>query len=81
VNYVCPTGVNTEMAKIVLSERVPEGYPERLGRISGSWNLLEDTQPPLDPTEVTYSVLFLASDAAKYITGSPILVDAGFMTK
>jgi NAD(P)-dependent dehydrogenase (short-subunit alcohol dehydrogenase family) len=81
VNYVCPSAVNTEMAKIVFSDHVPDDYPERLAATSGSWNLLEEDQAPLDPTEVTYAVLFLASDAAKYITGAPVLVDAGFMTK
>jgi len=81
VNYVCPSAVNTEMAKIVFADRVPEDYPERLAAICGSWNLLDETQAPLDPTEVSWAVLFLASDAAKFITGAPLLVDAGFMAK
>jgi NAD(P)-dependent dehydrogenase (short-subunit alcohol dehydrogenase family) len=81
VNYVCPGAVNTEMANIVHADRVAPGHAERLGAICGAWNLIEESQPPLDASEVTYAVLFLASDASKYITGSPILVDAGFMTK
>lgn len=38
-------------------------------------------QPPPDASEVTYALLFLTPDASRYITGSPILVDAGLMTK
>lgn len=80
-NFICPSAVNTEMANIVHADRVAPGHAERLGAVCGAWNLIEADQPPLDATEITYAVLFLASDASKYITGSPILVDAGFMAK
>jgi NAD(P)-dependent dehydrogenase (short-subunit alcohol dehydrogenase family) len=81
VTYVCPTAVNTPMAAIVSSEHVPADHGERLAAINGSWNILDENQAPLEPGEVSQAVLFLASDASKYITGVPLLVDAGFMTK
>ena len=34
--------------------------------------------PALDPTDVSHTVAFLASDEAKYITGVALPVDAGF---
>jgi len=49
----------------------------------GAITYMADTreQPPPDASEVTYALLFLTPDASRYITGSPILVDAGLMTK
>ena len=32
----------------------------------------------LDPTDITGAMLFLLSDASKYITGQNIVVDDGF---
>jgi len=57
------------------------GHAERLGAICCAWNLIEDSQPPLDASEVTYATLFLPPDASRHISGSTIPVDAGFMTK
>jgi NAD(P)-dependent dehydrogenase (short-subunit alcohol dehydrogenase family) len=31
-----------------------------------------------EPSEVAYTMLFLASDAASYVTGSILLVDGGY---
>jgi NAD(P)-dependent dehydrogenase (short-subunit alcohol dehydrogenase family) len=81
VTYVCPTAVATPMAGIVTAEHVPADHGERLAAINGSWNILDDAQAPLQPGEVTQAMLFLASDASKFMTGVPLFVDAGFMTK
>ena len=81
VTSICPTAVNTNMAQIVTADHVPDDHGERLGALNGSWNILDPAQAPLEPSEVTEGVLFLASDASKYMTGVELLVDAGFMTK
>jgi NAD(P)-dependent dehydrogenase (short-subunit alcohol dehydrogenase family) len=37
--------------------------------------------PWVDPRDVSNAVLFLASDEARYITGTALPVDAGIVTK
>ena len=81
VNYVCPTAANTHMVEAVADPRVPEDHGERLFATTGSWNLLDEGSPPIEAIEITQAVLWLASDASLYVTGSPVIVDAGFLTK
>ena len=81
VNYVCPTAVNTMMVEAMLDPRVPETFGERMVGLTGSWNQLQEGAPPLEPIEITQAMLWLASDSAKFVTGAPLLVDAGFTAK
>jgi (+)-trans-carveol dehydrogenase len=37
--------------------------------------------PWVEPRDVSNAVLFLASDEARYITGTTLLVDAGYTLK
>lgn len=69
VTAVAPGMMRTPMAKDALSEREKE-YVKRipLGRIS-------------DPKEVAYTVAFLASDKANYITGATIDVTGGMLMR
>jgi NAD(P)-dependent dehydrogenase (short-subunit alcohol dehydrogenase family) len=68
VNLVAPGFFETEM-----TEQYPEGY-------------LESQMPrvlfgrPGDPEELAAAVIFLASDAASYITGACLAVDGGILT-
>ena len=83
VNYVCPTAANTHMVEAVSDpacSRGPRGR-ERLFATTGSWNMLDEGSPPIEPIEITQAVMWLASDASLYVTGAPLAVDAGFLTK
>ena len=71
INAVCPGEVNTPM---LASERSAPVTPELLGRIAESVPLGRLAEP----VEIARVVLFLASDAASYMTGAMIAVDAGY---
>ena len=67
VNAVAPSMVRTEFSKPfwsndMLYEQIVKGIP--MGRIA-------------EPMDVVHPVLFLASDAADFITGQTLLVDGG----
>ena len=65
VNSVSPGLVRTEMARFVWEpgeEQLAAGLP--LGRIG-------------EPADVARAVLWLASDAAEWVTGADLLVDGG----
>jgi NAD(P)-dependent dehydrogenase (short-subunit alcohol dehydrogenase family) len=81
VNYVCPTAVNTMMVEALLDPRVPENFGERMVGLTGSWNQLQEGAPPLEPIEITQAMLWLASDSSDFVTGAPLIVDAGFTAK
>lgn len=81
VNYVCPTAVDTSMIGAMAAAGVPADHGERLVAATGSWNLLQEGAPPLQVGEITQAVLWLASDASQFVTGAPLIVDAGFLAK
>ncbi|HEU4400157.1 MAG TPA: mycofactocin-coupled SDR family oxidoreductase [Actinomycetota bacterium] len=73
---VCPTGVNTPMndGLAALEGTSPREIAER-----SAGNLLP--VPWIEPEDVAEAVLFLASDGARYATGSALVVDAGLLTR
>lgn len=68
VNAVAPGYVMTEMTKrgLSTSEWVKE------------WEEMTPMHRFAEPQEVAYAMLFLASDAASYVTGTILLVDGGY---
>lgn len=76
VNTVHPTAVNTMMAvnpaMTAFLENYPDGGPH-----------LQNPMPVglLEPEDISHAIAFLASDAAQYITGVTLPVDAGFCNK
>jgi SDR family mycofactocin-dependent oxidoreductase len=76
VNTIHPTGVATPMIMNEAFARIVEQKPHML---EGMSNLLPVEM--LQPEDVSDSVVFLASDAAKYITGIALPVDAGYSNK
>ncbi len=74
INAVCPGEVNTPM---LASERSEPVTPELM-------QSLADTVPLgrlAEPVEIARVVLFLASEAASYMTGAMVNVDAGFTAR
>ncbi len=71
-----PTGVNTPMndGLAALEGLSPREIAER-----SAGNLLP--VPWVEPEDVAQAVVFLASDRARFMTGSGLVVDAGLMTR
>ncbi len=71
-----PTGVNTPMndGLAEMEGATPREIAER-----SAGNLID--VPWIEPDDVANSVVFLASDAARYMTGSEFVIDAGLLTK
>jgi SDR family mycofactocin-dependent oxidoreductase len=79
VNVVCPGGIDTPMVEGLLNCREAE-WMEKLPEIVGPFNLF-NPEEMLDTQEITNAMMWLASDAAKFVTGSSLTVDAGFTIK
>lgn len=73
VNTIHPTGVMTPMIMNESFVSWVSTHPEIADRMTNPLPV-----PALDPTDVSHTVAFLASDEAKYITGVTMPVDAGF---
>jgi SDR family mycofactocin-dependent oxidoreductase len=71
-----PTGVNTPMNDGLAA--LEGKTPEEIGEQSAG-NLLP--VPWIEPEDVAEAVLYLASDRARYVTGSPFIIDAGLLTR
>ncbi|HEY1599361.1 MAG TPA: SDR family oxidoreductase [Pirellulales bacterium] len=71
-----PTGVNTPMndGLAALEGASPREIAER-----SAGNLLP--VPWIEPEDVAQAVLFLVSDAARFVTGSEFVLDAGLLTR
>ncbi|HJU73104.1 MAG TPA: mycofactocin-coupled SDR family oxidoreductase [Gemmatimonadaceae bacterium] len=76
VNSIHPTGVNTPMndGLASLEGLTPKEVAER-----SAGNLLP--VPWIEPEDVANAVVFLASDRARYVTGSTFVIDAGLLTR
>jgi len=71
-----PTGVNTPMNDGLA--RLEGKTPEEVGEASAG-NLIP--VPWIEPEDVANAVVFLASDRARYVTGSGFILDAGLLTR
>jgi SDR family mycofactocin-dependent oxidoreductase len=76
VNSIHPTGVNTPMndGLAALEGLTAQQIAER-----SAGNLLP--VPWIEPDDVAQAVLYLASDRARFVTGSPLVIDAGLLTR
>lgn len=76
VNSLHPTGVNTPMndGLAALEGLTPQQIAER-----SAGNLLP--VPWIEPEDVANAVLYLASDRARFVTGAPLVIDAGLLSR
>jgi NAD(P)-dependent dehydrogenase (short-subunit alcohol dehydrogenase family) len=79
VNLVSPTGVRSPMSD-EMHTPAQRRWLDELIRTAGAWNLF-DQDKPLEPEEITQAVMWLASDAARHVTGTDLTVDAGYTAK
>ena len=72
VNSVCPGGVNTPLVEGV-AKAMPPDLNEKL--LQRAFNVL----PPgfADPSEIAEAIAYLASDAARSVTGAAFMIDGG----
>jgi SDR family mycofactocin-dependent oxidoreductase len=76
VNTVHPTSVATPMIMNDFVDEYVAKKPELADLMS---NLLD--VPAVDPVDISNAILFLVSDAGRYVTGVTLPVDAGFLVK
>lgn len=78
VNTIHPTGVNTPMVANECFGRFVQEMPEIAANLV---NPLPVPNGMLEPGDVTDTLMHLVSDAGKYITGTTVVVDAGFTNR
>jgi SDR family mycofactocin-dependent oxidoreductase len=84
VNTVHPSSVDTPIIKnramyTLFSGGDPEATLEEVTPAFRELNLMDT--PWMEPEDISKAMLFLASDDARYITGTTFTVDAGLMAK
>ena len=72
VNAVCPGGTRTEATRTLLED------PASLAELGRTIPFRKGGKFIMEPQDVAKSIVFLASDDAEMITGSSLLVDAGW---
>jgi len=80
VNAVCPTAVDTPMIQNETLHRAFRPDLENPGRDDVKEGFAEMNLLPIpwvDPVDVSNAIVWLASDAARYVTGITLPVDAG----
>jgi len=78
VNTVCPTVVHTPMLDHLME--LGQAYFQEVGRLCGASTVFPGLDA-LDVRDVSEAVLWLASPAARYVTGIALPVDGGFTCK
>jgi NAD(P)-dependent dehydrogenase (short-subunit alcohol dehydrogenase family) len=78
VNAVCPGVVWTQ---IVERQALAMGLDRAGADVHPQWAGAQLIQRCAEPREIAYAILFLASDEASFITGTHLMVDAGYTAK
>lgn len=76
VNAVCPGATKTD--------QITEEHTEDLISLEDFWKVAGESHPMqrhADPSEISNAILFLASDESSFVTGSPLIVDGGYLAR
>ncbi len=76
VNTIHPTGVNTPMVVNEVMQEFLESDPQLSNAMANALPV-----PMIEPVDLSNAIVFLASDAGRYVTGVTLPVDAGFLNK
>ena len=76
VNTVHPTGVNTPMVVNDAIQAVMQADPSMGAAMANAMPV-----DMVEPVDISNAILWLVSDAARYVTGVTLPVDAGFTNK
>jgi SDR family mycofactocin-dependent oxidoreductase len=76
VNTVHPTGVDTPMVVNDVMQEFLQADPAMSNAMANALPV-----PMLEPVDISNAILWLVSDAARYVTGVTLPVDAGFLNK
>lgn len=76
VNTVHPTGVNTPMVVNDVMQEFLQADPAMSNAMANALPV-----PMVEPVDISNAILWLVSDAARYVTGVTLPVDAGFLNK
>jgi SDR family mycofactocin-dependent oxidoreductase len=83
VNAICPGDVGTDL--FFESAKGMPGFVDEISRFQGAYSVFpghaEYEKPLLELSDITNAVLWLASDEARYVTGTAIPIDSGYMSK
>jgi len=79
VNCVVPTGIQTDMVKGIAAEMGDEVF-EQMQAMSGPANIFNPDET-IEVDDVSEAYMWLSSEAARYVTGSALKVDAGDLAK
>ncbi len=79
VNGIAPGGINTPGAASGAPDTFAQMTPEQIQEMTSSFTARIPLGRQGEPDDIAAVALFLASDAARYITGDTIIVDGGFL--
>ena len=80
VNAVAPSAIDTPMVSGMVEAYGEEVLDEGAAALSGPFNIF-DPGEMLESRDISEAYMWLSSDAARYVTGITLPVDAGFLAK